>query len=507
MTSADAGSVVLVGAGQLSSRRADESPPPGPADLIAEAVALAAADTGRPEAIHGVDTIVSIPVHPWRTTNPAAEVAGSTGIAATRLGLTGNGGQAGVAALNWAAEEIMAGRCRAVLLVGANVLRTVDRAAQRGENIEFAGTAESTPEQIFGFRPDGSSPEEQAVGLDVPIRMYPLFENALRAWRGQSLGEHRAFMGRLFSRFTEVAAQNPAAWFPVARTAEELVTVTGANRMISFPYPKYLNSVLSTDQAAAVLVAAPEWADQAGIDKERWVHWWGGAEAVEQAWFVSTRPDLADAPAMRHAHRTALANAGITVDDVSHFDFYSCFPAAVEMALKVLGLDPSDPRNFTVTGGLPYAGGPGSAYTLHSLAGMYSRLRSHPGDVGMVTGNGWYLTKHSAAVLSTRPPASPPTSATPDIDERQRAAVAPLPLRRSAGTSEAGRVDSYTVFHERNGTPAKGIVVGRFADGARFVANTAADPVLLAEMEGAEMVGRTGSVSSPAEAPLRFDPD
>ncbi len=244
---------------------------------------MAAADTGRPGTISNVDTIASIPVHPWRTANPSAEVAERAGIAATRLGLTGNGGQAGVSALNWAAEEIMAGRSQAVLLVGANVVRTVDVAARRGEQIDFPGAATSVPEQIFGFRPDGSSPEEQAVGLDIPIRMYPLFENALRVWRGQSLDEHRAFMGRLFARFTEVAAGNPAAWFPVARSPEELVSVTADNRMISFPYPKFLNSVISTDQAAAVVIASAEWADRAGIERDRWVHWWGGAESVERA--------------------------------------------------------------------------------------------------------------------------------------------------------------------------------------------------------------------------------
>ncbi len=211
---------------------------------------------------------------------------------------------------------------------------------------------------------------------------------------------------------------------------------------------------------------------------------------------------------MRHSHRTALANCGVTVDDLAHFDFYSCFPAAVEMAVKVLDLDPTDPRNFTVTGGLPYAGGPGSAYTVHSLAAMYSRLRSNPGELGMVTGNGWYLTKHSATILSTRPPTvASPTSHTPEPDEASSAAAAPLTLRRSAGVSEPGQIDSYTVFHGRDGSPAQGIVVGQFADGARFVANTAADPSLLAQMESTEMVGRTGVVSDPGEAPLLFDPD
>ena len=97
-------------------------------------------------------------------------------------------------------------------------------------------------------------------------------------------------------------------------------------------------------------------------------------------WHFSERPDL-------HALQwdftlfgdRSTRRRGAWVDDVDAFDFYSCFPVAVEVACDMLGLDESDPRGFTVTGGLPYAGGPGNAYTIHSLAAMVERLRRGPG--------------------------------------------------------------------------------------------------------------------------------
>ena len=77
----------------------------------------------------------------------------------------------------------------------------------------------------------------------------------------------------------------------------------------------------------------------------------------------------------------ALSGAGIGVDDVAHLDLYSCFASSVCFALDALGIDESDARAaaVTVTGGLPYHGGPGSNYMTHSLAAMTERLRNDPG--------------------------------------------------------------------------------------------------------------------------------
>jgi acetyl-CoA C-acetyltransferase len=154
-----------------------------------------------------------------------------------------------------------------------------------------------------------------------------------------------------------------------------------------------------------------------------------------------------------------------------------------------------------VTGGLPYAGGPGNVYTLHSLAAMVERLRCEPGSRGLVTGNGWYLTKHSAVVLASAP---------------REAAVAPAPPERSAEVPETtastepaegrARVEAYTVLYDREGAPARGIVLGSTLAGRRFVANTPDERAFLEAFVAVEGVGRSGRVR-PVDGLNRFEPD
>ena len=55
--------------------------------------------------------------------------------------------------------------------------------------------------------------------------------------------------------------------------------------------------------------------------------------------FVTERESLARAPGLAAAATDALAGAEIGVDDVAHFDLYSCFPSAVQIAPRELGID------------------------------------------------------------------------------------------------------------------------------------------------------------------------
>jgi acetyl-CoA C-acetyltransferase len=176
----------------------------------------------------------------------------------------------------------------------------------------------------------------------------------------------------------------------------------------------------------------------------------------------------------------------------------------VQIAMKVLGLSIDDPRGLTVTGGLPYAGGPGTGYNIASLAAMTERLRTAPADIGLVTGNGMYVSKHSASVLSVAPPraARPSSDLVEDLPSTQMK-TEPLPITRQSGP---GVLDSYTVEHDRTGAPVKGVVVGRYDDGSRFVAATPSDAEFLTQFEAQERVGTTGKVREAGQV-LTFYPD
>ena len=77
--------------------------------------------------------------------------------------------------------------------------------------------------------------KRHTVGL--PIHVYPFYENALRAHRGQSLAENSNESAELYASFAEVAERNPVSWSydQPAASAKEIGTVSKKNRMICSP--------------------------------------------------------------------------------------------------------------------------------------------------------------------------------------------------------------------------------------------------------------------------------
>ncbi|MFQ5699910.1 MAG: acetyl-CoA acetyltransferase [Myxococcota bacterium] len=486
---------VLVGAGQLVQRDADPREALNPIAMAKIVARAAAEDAGAGNrALREIDTIGLVNLDVRSMHNPARLVADAVGAHPRREYISEIGGQVGVTLANFIAQKIARGETRSALIAGTNNMRTQAKARKAGIELDWPTGGEGEPELLGKFQP-GSSERETRYGMRSPPDIYPIFENALRAARGLDLETHRLRMGALFSRFSEVAAANPYSWFPTYRSPENLTTVTRENRMIAYPYPKYLNAVLATDQAAALLMMSVEAARALGIPEERWVYWWGGAQAQEQAWWPSERPDFSRCPSMLDASLGALYNAGVSVDEIDLFDFYSCFPVAVEVAAQQLGLNEDDPRGFTVTGGLPYAGGPASAYCLHSIANMALHLRERPSAKGLVTGNGWYLTKHAASVWSSGPPECDALSA--ELPEDLPAPLSPPDWERAPAPAVEnprgkGTVEAYTVIFDREGAPVRGIVLGRTESQERFLANTPADRDLLEAFVTREEVGRVG---------------
>lgn len=481
---------VLVGVAQRLQRDAEPARALSPLAMLEGTARAAARDAGVGEAaLRGIDALALVDVVGWRPRNGPRLLAERLGAAPRREAVSAIGGEMPLRMVNELARSIADGRSRIALVVGSNHLRTLRRARETRVELDWETGGEGAPERI-GLNQRGSSKGEIAYGLSMPIDVYPLFENALRARRGLDLATHRRRIAAFLSRFTELAAKNPYAWFPTARSAEEIETPTASNRLIAYPYTKYMNAVIETDQAAAALLMSASAARALGVPEDRWVHWWGGAHAQEATWYASERPDLACCVALRDTARAALAEARTSLEEIAAFDFYSCFPVAVEMACEMLGLAEEDPRGLTVTGGLPYAGGPGNSYTLHSLAAMTERLRREPGARGLVTGNGWYLTKHSALVLASAPReagAIAPAAAVPE-------ASAPEDTASTAPAEGIATLEAYTVLYDRDGAPSRGIVIGRTAQGRRFVANTPHERGFLEAFVAVENVGRGGRV-------------
>lgn len=483
---------VLVGSGQLVDHEADVDRHIEPLDMLTRVALSAAQDAGLgPKSLQKMDTIALVGIAGWHPDNSPDLVASKIGAHPTHEYVTGIGGQVGIRLLNFVASEIVKGESEFALVAGCNNLKVLMKAIGLGKQLSWTRGGTGVPTLIGGDEP-GSSDLEGQYGLKQPPDIYPLFENALRAKLGLDLEQHKRRMGNLFTRFTEIAADNAYAWFPTRRSADELTTVSATNRMISFPYPKYLNAVLNTEQAAGLILCSVAKARALGISEEKWIYWWGGAHSQEKAWWMSERPDFTECPSMKDTHISALANAGIEISEIDHFDFYSCFPVAVEMACEMLGIAVDDQRGFTVTGGLPYAGGPASAYTLHSIAEMARKLRENPGHKGLVTGNGWYFTKHSAAVLASTPKESIPRDGLiaelPSLQMRTSAEVVDTTAEGPA------TIESYTVSYDREGKPTRGIVLGRTDAGSRFLANTPDSIEFLETFVAQEQIGARGQL-------------
>lgn len=477
---------VVVAVGQVDQHEDDPGAALEPTALLAEAARRAAADSGSERLLDALDTVAVVRILSWRYRDPAALVAADLGITPTRTIETDDGGNYPQALLNRACLEIRAGTADAVLIGGAEAWRTRTGARKVGADLPWTHQDESVdPTELIANTEPLGHPGEWARGLMMPIEHYPLFENALRAAEGWTIDEHRDRLARLWSGFSEVAATNPHAWIQRAYSPAEIREATPSNRMVGFPYTKLMNANNAVEQAACFVVTSVERARDLGISPDRWVFPWSGTDAHDH-WYVSHRWNLAEAPAIRLAGRAALDLAGVGVDDLAHVDVYSCFPSAVQIAAKEIGLGTDRP--LTVTGGLSFAGGPWNDYVSHSIATMVDRLRDDAGSLGLVTANGGFLTKHAFGIYSTTPPPAGFRHADLQVE------VDALPRRDLAEVvDEPVAVESSVVVHGRDSEPEKAILATLLPDGRRAW-GTSTDADVMTTLTTEDSVGRAGHV-------------
>jgi acetyl-CoA C-acetyltransferase len=463
---------VIVATGQSIERQATVSA----LDLAQRAADVAVASA--PRLRSAVEQVSVVNIISTTGSAPATDLARRLGLSPARTELTTVGGNSPQWLVNRAAAAISAGSVDVVLIAGAEALRSSRAGPPRAPDPDSLSGA-SDP-VIGDDRPPVSAAEFQA-GLIAPVHLYALFESAIAHRRGRSFAEHRVELGRLMAPFTSVAASHPFAWFPAARTPAELSDITADNRLISEPYAKNLCAMLNVDQGAAILVTSLAAARRAGVG-DRAVFCWSGAQCTD-VWFPAARPDPGRAPALAATGAAALTAAGVAVDDIGFFDLYSCFPCAVELAAESLGLQADDSRGLTVTGGLPYFGGPGNNYSLHAIATMVDRLRQ-AGGTGLVTALGWYLTKHAAGMYGADPP--PGGWREGDTTAVQKA-IDTTAVDIAAQADGRAVVLAATVARGRQGEITSAPVIARLDDGRHIAA--AAHPSDLPSLTGDNLVG------------------
>jgi len=465
---------VLVGVGQFTERIDDpDYRGMSAVDLATAAVSAALSDTGSPIAVaDAIDTVVGIrqfeisgrgmaPL--GRSDNYPRSVARRVGVHPNRAVLEPIGGQGPQRAVTEFAGAIAAGHTEAVLVFGSENGSTLRHFAGREDKPDHTETVGGQLEDR-GYGYEGLFDDYTvAHGLVGAPAQYGLLENARRGRVGLGIADYRRSMAELFAPFTTVAAENPFSASPVERSAEQLHTVDADNRMICDPYPRLLVARDQVNQGAAAVLMSVNLARRLNVPDDRWVYLRGHADLVDQP--LLDRVDLSFNSASVLAVREALSVAGVGLDDISTFDLYSCFPVPVFNICDGLELATDDPRGLTLTGGLPYFGGPGNNYSLHAIAETVARMRATPGAFGLVGANGGILSKYSVGVYSTDA-----AGWAPDSGARLRGEIAARPrtpvTRCARGT---GTVETYTVRYD---WPARtGIVIGRLdSDNSRFMA-------------------------------------
>ena len=363
-------------------------------------------------------------------------------------------------------ERVATGEMRLALIVGSEAISTSKHLMANGLAADWAESIDAPVDNRGLGLEDLSTAYTRQHGLVQASISYAVFEHARRARLGLSREDYAREMGRLFAPFSAVAAKNPYSTAPVAYTPEALVAVTERNRVIADPYTRLLVARDQVNQAAAVLIASTEAAEELGIDRSKWVYLHGYSCVKERE--IMSREDLGASPAARLAAREALSAARVTVDDIALFDLYSCFPIAVFNICDGLGISTQDPRGLTVTGGLPYFGGPGNSYSTHAIASMVEKLRERDGAFGFIGANGGHMSKYAVGIYSTRPTEFVRCDSTA-LQSQVDSWATPTVAGEADGPAT---IESYTVAYGKEG-PAHAVVVGRL-DGTdeRFLANT-----------------------------------
>ncbi|HEX8381939.1 MAG TPA: acetyl-CoA acetyltransferase [Sphingomonas sp.] len=453
---------VIIGVGQVEDRTADPFAALDPVALMADALRAADADGGG-GWLGALDSLAVVDQLSFRALNPVVDaLAAMLGTApAHRFQTAMPMGDSPVLLLNQAANRIGAGESAVAAVVGGEALRTAARRAAAG-----AGGGEAD-HNAMRTRHRGRAPDyRQRYGLTAPVDVYPLYENATRAAWGQTLADAQGESGRIWSLFSEVAADNPNAWLRTPRSPAEIVTPSADNRPIAFPYTKLMVANSSVNQGAGFIVTSLERARARRMMAEDRMVFVGHGAAAHEPDDVLARDGYTASAGMRVSLERTLAGNGLTVEDLDWAELYSCFPCVPKMARRVIGW-PED-RAASVVGGLTFGGGPIGNYMSHAVAAMVERLRGGGGH-GLLFGNGGFATHNHAIILSRAPLPGTGFPRTFDVQARADALRGPVPPV-DEDYAGPGTIETYTVLYDRTGAPSAGAIVARNPAGARFLA-------------------------------------
>ncbi len=452
---------VLVGVGFADQRCEDPREALEAFALMAQAVSQAGIDalgTELSQSLLSCVDSIAIPQGFWGYPDPGRLVADAVGALHAKSILAGIGILQQTLISN-ACSDIAAGESDVVVVTGGEAKYRSLRAILAGVELEETAQDGARPDQVLSSPDPIWTDYEASRGLSMPVSFFAIMESALRFEQGLGIEAHRDELARLYASFSRVAADNPHAWNRSAVEADEIRNAEGKNRMLSFPYTKLHNSQWNVDQASALIFCPVAKAQELGVPRHRWVFPLAATQSCEVV-ALTQRSDLFGSVGARLAGNAAMELAGTSVNQVAHLELYSCFPAAVRIFARELGV--GSERSLTVTGGMPFAGGPLNNFVLQGTARLAEVLREDPGTMGLVSSLSGIIGKQGFGVWSTEP--NPRGYQFADVTAQAIAAE----QRREVEEEYQGpaTIAGYTVSYTKT-DPVLGVAICDLPDGKR----------------------------------------
>ncbi|NOJ41150.1 acetyl-CoA acetyltransferase [Bradyrhizobium australiense] len=457
---------VIVGVGEIVDRPKDIADGLEPLALLEQAVRRAEADSGA-KLLGELGSLDVVNFLSWRYCDPEEQLAARLGAAPAHCYYGPVGGESPIRYIHEAAKRIARGECSVAVICGAEAQSTATKAERGGISLPWTPFAHDVEEPKRGAA--FQKPMAVKLGVFRPITVYPLYESATSAHWGQTPREALAESGALWSIYSKVASENPNSWLKKRFTPDEITTPTPENRLIAWPYTKLMVANPTVNMGGAVLLTSLAKARTAGVPADRLIYPVGGASAEEPRDYL-VRDQFYESHPQNAVLKTVM---DLVEGDGKKFDaieLYSCFPCVPKMARRTLGLGPD--VQPTVTGGLTFFGAPLNTYMTHAAVAMVRKLRQG-GQLGLLYGQGGFVTKHHGLVLSREMPKEAlkqDTSVQAEADRNRR--TVPDFVTEASGK---GKVESFTVIYKGNGEVEHGVVMLRTEQDARALARVPAD--------------------------------
>jgi acetyl-CoA C-acetyltransferase len=456
---------VIVGVGEIVDRPKEIEQGLEPLALLEQALKRAEADSGA-KLLGDIGSLDVVNFLSWRYRDPEQLLAKRLGIAPAHCYYGPVGGESPIRYLHEAAQRIARGECAVAAVCGAEAQSTATKAERASITLPWTPFAHDVEEPKRGAA--FQKPLAVTLGVFRPITVYPLYEAATSAHWGQTPRQALAESGALWSTYAKVASENPNSWLKKRFSSDEITTPTADNRLIAWPYTKLMVANPTVNMGAAVLLTSLAKARAAGIAEEKLIYPLGGASAEEPRDYLLRDQFFESHP------QTAVLQAAMDLvggDDKSFdaIELYSCFPCVPKMARRTLGF--GEDVQPTVTGGLTFFGAPLNTYMTHAACAMVRALR-RGAKLGLLYGQGGFVTKHHALVVSRQAPREPLKQGTSvqAISDAQKRAV-PEFVTEARGKS---KVESFTVIYGRNGEVEHGVTMLRTEQDTRTLARVPA---------------------------------